>query len=163
MSNEVDIRDADGDRVPVASTTITSRNGVATTTAQEAQLLSLGVVDGAGDIADVDATNPYPVKPTTSGDVATTLTELRKTSSLPGVPARLVTTVTPCSWVTVQALQTNVSPIAVGNAPVAAAGSEVGLILQPGQSVTIPIDDAHKINFDVNTAGDGVTAMIGAT
>jgi hypothetical protein len=83
----------------------------------------------------------------------------RKTVSTPGVEEALATSTT-CERVIISGLIGNSKSVAVGfNGVVAAAGSETGKILYPGDSVEILINNLATIYVDVQTAGDGVAYL----
>jgi hypothetical protein len=159
MSNEVDIRDSDGDVVGVLTKTITQRNGVDLDVSKEAQVVGL-VLASDGNAKDVSAANPLPTDPSSAGDVATGGTDGRVTVPTPGTAVAVHATLA-CLWVMVQALPTNTDRIAAGFAPVAAVGSEVGQILAPGATATFPVADAAAIKVDARVAGQGATVSIG--
>jgi hypothetical protein len=100
--------------------------------------------------------------PTSAGDVATTLTDGRKVIATAGTSAAIRASLT-CKWVQVTALAGNASTLYVGGSGVVAdAGSEAGTPLAPGQSTTIPVNDAAKVFIDVLTNSDGVTFTVGS-
>lgn len=100
--------------------------------------------------------------PTTAGDVASTLTDGRKTVTTPTTAVALRASLA-CRWVCVTALKTNTSQVNVGGASVLATlGSETGQPLGAGDSVTIPVNDAAKVFVDARVAGEGVTFTVGA-
>jgi hypothetical protein len=95
------------------------------------------------------------------GDLAATLTNGRKTSTTVGTAVALRTTLA-CKWVTVTALRSNTTDVAVGGSGVlATAGSATGVPLAAGESVTIPIADAATVFVDVLTSGEGVSFVVG--
>lgn len=96
-------------------------------------------------------------------DLATTLTNGRKTVTTPGTPLALAAS-TAVKWVTVTALPTNTALVAVGaSGVVAAAGSTTtGILLDAGASATIPVDNLSKVFVDARVAAEGVTFLAGA-
>lgn len=119
---------------------------------------------GADNTAtEVSPATPLPVSPDDAGDVATALTDGRKTSSTPGIAVALVASATPCKWVAMTALPTNTDLVWVGGATVlGTVGSEKGTPLEATESATIPIDDAAKVFLDPIVSGEGVTFTFGA-
>lgn len=71
----------------------------------------------------------------------------------------LVASTTPCKSVVITAKQTNTGTVVVGGATVVAASGATrrGTPLNPGDSVSINIDDLAKIYLDVTVNGEGVT------
>lgn len=75
-----------------------------------------------------------------------------------GTEVQLTTTSTPCSWVVVTARPANTGKIVVGDsAIVATAGSERGIVLSAGSSVSLPVDDVSKVYIDSTVNGEGVS------
>ena len=63
-----------------------------------------------------------------------------------------------CQVVTIQALHTNTKRISVGDSSTSCtAGSEKGILLQPGQTISVETDNSNQyyINSEVN--GEGVS------
>jgi hypothetical protein len=101
--------------------------------------------------------------PTAAGDVATTLTDLPRTTTSVATGRVAVSTSLACKWVTLVALPSNSDYVAVGATAVeAAVGSERGTLLAPGGATTIPVDNASKVFMDVRVDGHGVTGVAGA-
>lgn len=137
---------ADGVPLPVTMPDVSALN-------QEATQLAL-VNALSGEI---------PVNPSRAGDVASTLTDGRKTVATPGTPEALEAAATPCKWVIATALKTNSQDVWIGGAGVSGvAGAEAGSPLSPGDSETLPVDDAAKVFVDVLAAGEGVTFTVGS-
>lgn len=85
----------------------------------------------------------------------------RKTVTTAGTEVQLTTTETPCHAVIIQALKTNTGLIAYGGSDVvAAAGSENGVILEPGEKDAIECLDASKIYIDSRVNGEGVSYLL---
>lgn len=104
-----------------------------------------------------------PTSPKNAGDVATTLTDGRKTVQVPGAPEAIVAAPTPCKWVQATALETNTEKVWIGGAGVSGVdGAEAGTPLAPGDSWTVPIDDAAKVFVDPLVTNEGVTYTVGA-
>lgn len=109
-----------------------------------------------------DAGNPLTTTPTGAGDVAATLTDGRKTVTTPGTAVAVRATLA-CKWVQVVALKTNTQQVNVGGSgALATAGASTGTPLDPGQSTTIPVNDAAKIFVDARVAGEGVSFTVGS-
>lgn len=73
-----------------------------------------------------------------------------------GAAAPLSSTSMPCKWVVVQAKTNNTGLIAVGGSGVSANESMgTGLLLEAGESTTVPIDNAQKIFIDATVSGEG--------
>jgi hypothetical protein len=86
----------------------------------------------------------------------TEITSDRNVSTTPGTAKQL--TSAKCSGIVIQALETNNDLIAVGGAAVvAAAGSQKGNLLEPGQEITIYVTDADRVWYDVRTSGHGIS------
>jgi len=82
----------------------------------------------------------------------------RKTVTTAGTRVQLTTSPTPCKHIEVKALPTNTRIVVVGGSDVvAAAGSEVGIPLYPGDSYKFMINDISKIYIDSIVNGEGVT------
>lgn len=68
-----------------------------------------------------------------------------------------------CKWVVVQAQSDNTGYIAVGITGVdATVATGNGVLLAPGQAVTIPIDNLSKVFIDATVNGEGVRYLYGA-
>ena len=63
----------------------------------------------------------------------------------------------PCSAIIIFALPTNTGYVYLGGSAVAAAN---GLTLTAGQAVSIALDNANKLYFDVSVSGEGLTYMV---
>ena len=61
--------------------------------------------------------------------------------------------------VLIQALPANTGNVAVGDAPVAAVGSESGFVLQAGQNISLDYVDIDEIKLIPLNASDGI--MVG--
>ena len=84
----------------------------------------------------------------------------RKVSTTPGTAVQLKTSVHSIGSI-IQALHTNNDLIAIGGAAVvAAAGTEKGTLLSPGQEMTVYNKDMDDIYMDVRTSGHGVAINI---
>lgn len=115
------------------------------------------VSDNGGSLT-VDGT----VGVASAGDVAGTLTNGRKTVTTPGTPVALASSAA-CAWVAVTALASNADVVSVGGSGVlATAGSETGVVLAPGASVTIPTTNVSNVFVDALVAGNGVSFLAGA-
>jgi hypothetical protein len=96
-------------------------------------------------------------------DVATTLTNGRKTVTSAGTAEALVGSATPCKWVSVSAFGGNTAQVQVGGSGVlASSGASTGRPLFAGDSVTIPVDDVHKVFVDARVSGEGVAFFYGS-
>ena len=148
------LKDATGATVYIAADVIAAISG---------SVQVLKVAYGAdGTLTLVDPTAPLPVAPSTSGDVATTLTDGRQTVTTPGTAVAIRASLA-CRWVIVTALRTNTAQVNVGGSGVlATVGGTTGTSLLAGESVTIPIDNASKVFVDARTAGEGVSFTVGA-
>lgn len=95
-------------------------------------------------------------------DVATTLTDGRKTVTTPGTAVAIRATLA-CKWVTGNALFSNTQQVNIGGSGVlAAAGSSTGRGLQPGDSFSYPVADAAELFIDARVAGEGVSFTVGS-
>jgi hypothetical protein len=148
-------------------------SAMATETTLAAILAELGQKLEAGQAVALDAatlaaleqvtvTVSGTVTPAAAGDVASTLTDGRKTVTTPGTAVALAAS-TPCKWVQVVALKTNTQQVNVGGSDVlAASGSSTGTPLDAGQSTTIPVTNANKVFVDARVSGEGVSFTVGA-
>lgn len=85
----------------------------------------------------------------------------RKVVATGGTREQLVSAETNCVGVVVQALPTNSGNVMVGGADVdVTAGSEKGIQLQPGQTVTIAVKDASIIWIDCDLTAEGVSYLL---
>jgi hypothetical protein len=185
----ITVKDASGDLVPIAvrlNPDLARRQVVvigdgetanllspATETTLAAILAELGQKLEAGQAVALDAatlaaleqvtvTVSGTVTPAAAGDVASTLTDGRKTVTTPGTAVALAAS-TPCKWVQVVALKTNTQQVNVGGSDVlAASGSSTGTPLDAGQSTTIPVTNANKVFVDARVSGEGVSFTVGA-
>lgn len=90
-------------------------------------------------------------------DGYSTISDGRKTVTVPGTAEPLVGSATPAKRVEIQALFSNTQRIAVGASTVVeAAGSERGYILLPGSNKTLFVEDLADIYIDPNQANEGV-------
>jgi hypothetical protein len=95
-----------------------------------------------------------------AADQATTLTDGRKTVTVPGTAVAIRTSLA-CKWATVTALTTNTDQVNVGGSgALATFGSTTGTPLLPGGSITIPVDNANKVFVDARVAGEGVSFTV---
>lgn len=146
---------ADGGALPAVQTVIAGFDGV---NVQVAKTDNAGVlqVQPAG-VVTVDGT----VDVASAGDQAGTLTNGRRTVTTPGTAVALGSAAT-CAWVSVSALPSNTGRVAVGGTGVLATpGSETGLMLAPGSSLTIPVDDRASVFVDAVIPGEGVSYLMG--
>lgn len=81
-----------------------------------------------------------------------------------GTPEKLLAASTPCSEVAVTARPGNTGKIAVGfSAAVrAAAGGEVGAILSPGDTISVPVGNVNQVYIDATVNGEGVSFLFAA-
>lgn len=96
-----------------------------------------------------------------AGDQAATLANGRVTVPTPGTAVALAGSAA-CAWVSVSALPSNTGLVCVGGAGVlATAGSETGVVLWPGGSVTVPTTNVANVYVDALVAGEGVSFLRG--
>lgn len=91
--------------------------------------------------------------------VAATITSGRKVVTTAGTAEVLVATSTPCYRIDVTADTGNTEgPIAIGGSTVVAAnGSQIGILIIPGNvPVTIYIDNLNKLYVDSQSNGDAI-------
>ncbi len=120
-------------------------------------------VGDPGAAVDVSAAHPLPVSMAASADIAATLVDGRKTVPTPGTAVSLVTSSTPCKWVTITALPTNTAQVNVGGSTVlATVGGSTGSPLNAGDSITIPVSNANVVFIDARVAGEGVSFTVGS-
>jgi hypothetical protein len=116
-----------------------------------------GTIDTVTTVTAVtDITNNVTVDhPTTAlGDGVKTVTTAGTDEALAGSTA--------CKWVTVQAQTDNTNEIAVGATGVdATIATGTGIILFPGDSITIEIDNLADVFVDAITDGEGVRYFYG--
>lgn len=155
---------ADGGALPAVQTVIAGFDGV---NVQVAKTDNAGVlqVQPAGVVAVSDGGSTLTVDGTvdvaSAGDQAGTLTNGRRTVTTPGTAVALGSAAT-CAWVSVSALPSNTGRVAVGGTGVLATpGSETGLMLAPGSSLTIPVDDRASVFVDAVIPGEGVSYLMG--
>jgi hypothetical protein len=85
-----------------------------------------------------------------------------KTVAAAGTAVALATS-TPAKWVTVQAQTDNTGIIAVGGAGVlATVATGTGVVLEAGESITLPIDNLADVFIDATVSGDGARFVYGA-
>lgn len=97
--------------------------------------------------------------PVGSGDLAG---DGRKTVTTPGTAEALGAS-TVCRWVSCTAFSTNTDRVHVGASTVlAASGSQRGMGLAPGQSVSFPAANLAAVFIDARVAGEGVAFAYGA-
>lgn len=155
---------ADGGALPAVQTVIAGFDGVNVQVAKtdnagvlQVQPAAVVPVSDNGSSLTVDGT----VDLASSGDVAGTLTNGRRTVAVPGTAVALASSAT-CAWVAVTALASNTDRVAVGGTGVlATAGSETGVQLVAGASVTIPTDDVASVFVDAVVGGEGVSFLVG--
>lgn len=81
-----------------------------------------------------------------------------KSVTTAGTAVQLSSSSIPCRMVEVQARAGNTGKIAVGaSTVVATAGSERGIILQPGQSASFRVKDVSTLYLDASVSGEGVS------
>lgn len=94
------------------------------------------------------------------GGVAT-LTDGRTTVTTHGTAVALASTAA-IKWVTVTGLTSNAQQVNVGASTVlAASGTQRGVPLLPGDSVSIPVNDISKVFVDSRVDGEGVAWLAG--
>ena len=102
-----------------------------------------------GDVADA---NPLPVKVAFDGVATGT-----KTVTTAGTDVALVGSSTPCKRVIIQSQTDNTGLIAVGASGVdATEATGDGILLYPGDSVEIDIDNLNRLYIDATVNGEGV-------
>ena len=89
-------------------------------------------------------------------EIARSITSGRRAVTLAGTAEQLVSTSTSCYRVDISADLGNVTPIVTGGSNVVAAnGSQVGVVLTPGNPpLTLLVDDVSKVYIDAQTDGD---------
>lgn len=85
----------------------------------------------------------------------------RKTVTTAGTAVSITATKTPCVGVVIQALETNTDLIAVGGSDVVAAtATRKGVVLQPGESITLNVRNLKNIIYiDSIVSGEGVSFL----
>ena len=84
----------------------------------------------------------------------------RKTVTTAGTRVALVSSATFCSHVVVQALEGNTGRIAVGGVDVVeASGTRVGIILNGGDVIDIPVQNVATVYIDSSADGEGVSFL----
>lgn len=127
----------------------------------ESQVAVIGI-DASDSVVPADAVKGLRTEPSTAGDVATTLTNGRKAVAATATPEAIRTTLA-CKWVMVTAFKTNTSDVYVGGTGIVAdAGSQTGVPLAAGESVTLPVADAASVFVDVLVNAEGVTFLVGS-
>lgn len=155
---------ADGGALPAVQTVIAGFDGV---NVQVAKTDNAGVlqVQPAGVVAVSDGGSTLTVDGTvdvaSAGDQAGTLTNGRRTVTTPGTAVALASSAT-CAWVSVSALPSNTGKVVIGGIGVLATpGSETGLVLAPGGSLTVPVADIAAVFVDAVVPGEGVSYLMG--
>ncbi len=143
----------------------TAAAALRTTQASDSPLVSVsGATNGAAVVTDADGTiqqylrglvkalvvNGFSLKPSTAGGQGS------KNVTTAATPLQLAAT-TAIKSVIVTARIGNTKEIAVGfsNAVRATAGSEIGMCLQPGDSVTLNVNDLAAVWIDAQINGEG--------
>lgn len=80
-----------------------------------------------------------------------------------GTANAIATTNVQCSWVVIQAQNSNTGNVMIGTSAVDITdGSETsGIELAAGESVTLPVSNLSEIYIDADTSADGVTYLYG--
>lgn len=95
------------------------------------------------------------------GDATTGIADGVKVVASAGTDEALASS-TACKWVTIQAQTDNTSTVAVGGAGVdATVATGTGVMLSPGDVVTLPIDDLAEVYVDALVSGEGVRFIYG--
>lgn len=81
----------------------------------------------------------------------------RKVVTTAGTAVALSATSVPSAEVAITAETDNTGLIAVGTTPVAAIGTQEGIILAAGQPCVIPIGNLSALKIDSTVNGDGVS------
>lgn len=85
-----------------------------------------------------------------------------RTVTTAGTDVALAASSTPAKWVTIQAQTDNTGWIAVGASGVdATEASGTGVLLDAGESITIPCDNLNDIYIDATVNGEGVRYTYG--
>ena len=106
-------------------------------------------------ILDIGGSASTPIHVSTSGAVASTVGDGRKTVSATGTAEALATS-TPCKEVTVTAELDNTDVIVAGGSTVVAdLATRQGTPLYPGDSTTIKTDNLVEVFLDVIVNGEG--------
>ena len=88
---------------------------------------------------------------------ATAIASGRKTITAAGT-AEALSTSTSCRLITITALFSNTGVVCVGGSGViATSGSRTGVILSPGDSYELAIDNLSKVYVDASISGEGVS------
>lgn len=116
--------------------------------------------DGTGGTLALDeiSVNGQVVKVQLIREVFTSITSDRRVVTTAGTRVQLKTSATPARRCEITAETDNTGVIVVGGADcVAAQATREGTPLNPGDTMTIAIDDLSKIYLDSTVSGDGVT------
>lgn len=85
----------------------------------------------------------------------------RKVTASAGTAVAIASS-TACKWVVCEALLSNTQAVAVGTSTVvAASGTSRGALLQPGASVTLPVNNLSSVYVDSRVTGEGVAFIYG--
>jgi len=85
----------------------------------------------------------------------------RKIVTTSGTRVQITATSTPCQGVIVQSLRSNTGNISVGGSDVLGTlGSESGIEITPGQTITIFCKDLNMIWLDSDVNGEGAQYLI---
>lgn len=94
----------------------------------------------------------------------TQIVDSKKTSTTPGTAVQFAAkgATTHCSYVEVQALETNTKQVAVGGPSVLeAVANRAGIVLQPGEGRIFYVTDLSMLYLDVQVSGEGVGYQLG--
>lgn len=109
-----------------------------------------------GTANDASATNPVPVQTVSAN---TTIGDGRKVVTTAGTRVTLASS-TACKQVAITAETDNTGLIVVGGSTVVATlATRQGVPLNPGDTITLDIDNLADINLDSTVSGDGVTFL----
>lgn len=107
--------------------------------------------------AEISATNPLPTYDATT----TGLGDGVKTVTAAGTDEALAAS-TAAKWATIQAQTDNTSKVAIGATGVdATVATGDGILLDPGDVVTVPCDNLADIFVDALVSGEGVRYIYG--
>ena len=85
----------------------------------------------------------------------------RKVNVTGGTRVQLSSTEAPCNAIIIQALRSNVGNVAVGGSDVSiSVGSENGLVLAPGQTITLNVNNITRIWIDAANNTEGVNYLL---
>ena len=130
-------------------------------------LTAVQLIDNAisGSEMQVDVVAALPTGANTIGRVEHTTTGIGhgvRTVTTAGTDVVLAASSTPAKWATIQSQTDNTGKIAVGAVGVdATIATGTGVLLDPGDTITLPLDNLTDVYIDATVSGEGVRYTYG--